>query len=80
MKQHMVLIQTRKEGEMNKSAIFDINKPIVKWTVGDIQLWFSHHNIRDTLVRLFDFQSTDEIEEYAVKLCINSKEFTRYEK
>jgi len=78
-KQHTIPTQPRKETESVKSIIFDVKKPPEEWTVDDIHRWFDSHKVPDTLVKLFDFQSTAEMHEYAEKLRTDpKKEFIKY--
>jgi hypothetical protein len=70
--QHTMPIQLRKENETIK--------PPEEWTADDIRGWFDSHQILDTLVKLFDFQSFAQMQEYAVKLRTDpKKEFIKYE-
>jgi hypothetical protein len=79
MKQHTIPTQPRKETETVKSITFDVKKPPEEWTVDDIHIWFDSHKVPDTLVKLFDFQSTAEMHRYASKLRTDSKtEFLKY--
>ncbi|CAF4364153.1 unnamed protein product [Rotaria sp. Silwood2] len=68
------------EPEIIKSTTFNQKKPVEQWTVDDIHAWFSSHKVPDTLVKLYDFQSAAEIQEYAVKVRTDpEKEFIKYQ-
>ncbi|CAF0857611.1 unnamed protein product [Adineta steineri] len=77
--QHSIPVQSRKETERIQSTTFDVKKAPEEWTRDDIQKWFHSHNAPDALVKLFDFQSVAEMNQYALKLKADSKnEFLKY--
>jgi len=79
-KQHTILTQPRKENETIKSIVLDLKKLSEEWTADDIDRWFNSRKVPDTLVKLYDFQSIAEMQEYSVKLRANpKKEFIKYE-
>jgi hypothetical protein len=71
--QHTTPIQPRKENETIKSIVFDVKKPLEEWTADDIDRWFDSRKVPDTLVKLYDFQSIAEMQEYSVKLRTDPK-------
>jgi len=76
-----MLTQPQKENEIIKSIVVDVKKPLEEWTVDDIHRWFDSRKVPDTLVKLYDFQSIAEMQEYSVKLRTDpKKEFIKYEK
>lgn len=79
--QHTLPTPIREKTEVVKSTSFDANKPVQQWTVDDINLWFSNYKVPENLLKLYDFQSADEMNQYARKLRIDpSNEFTKYER
>ncbi|CAF1501429.1 unnamed protein product [Adineta steineri] len=79
IEQHSVPAQPRKEIEEIQSTTIDVKKTPEEWTRNDIQKWFYSHNVPDTLLKLFDFQSFAEMNQYASKLQANPKnEFLKY--
>lgn len=78
-KQHNTPAQSQKGNDKIRSNSFDREKSPEEWTREDIQKWFRAHNVPDTLVKLFDFQSVNEMNQYALKLQANPKnEFLKY--
>ncbi|CAF1650613.1 unnamed protein product [Adineta ricciae] len=78
-KQHETPAQSQKENDKIQSTGFDKEKSPEEWTREDIRKWFHTHNVPDTLVKLFDFQSVNEINQYALKLQTDPKnEFLKY--
>ncbi|CAF1472663.1 unnamed protein product [Adineta steineri] len=79
IEQHSVPAQPRKEIEKIQSTTVDVKKTPEEWTRNDIQKWFYSRNVPDTLLKLFDFQSFAEMNQYALKLQANPKnEFFKY--
>ncbi|CAF1275185.1 unnamed protein product [Adineta ricciae] len=79
IKQHNTAAQSQKENDKIQSTDFDKEKSPEEWNREDIQKWFHTHNVPDTLVKLYDFQSMAEINQYALKLQADPKnEFLKY--
>ena len=59
----------------------NMKKTPKEWTIDDIHQWFDSHKVPHAVMKLFDFQSFAEMDEYATKLRADpKKEFAKCER